>query len=357
MCISPIRIRNPNYHSKGSFTEYKDTSSLYINVPCGVCSECVAVKQMSVVQRVQMESLDNHIFFCTLTYNQESLPFVDCSSGYRLYYADYKDFQKMVKRLRKTNAFGRPFRYYGVSERGSSRGRPHFHVLFFVPKYKGDDFNSILNLEKVIFDAVKFEWRRNYGSNRNPIYKPLFTYVCKLVHGRLRRNFDLHYVNPRSSKDGELDVAFYVSKYLLKGSNKEIRLQQALKLNLPEDEYNSVWKLVRSRSFSSLGFGYNNSDNVRSYIRSCISGSLDNDFPLFFNKSNGMSFPLARYYRTKGDLFSVDDYLHFWNNSHSRDNVVIDDRHISEKKRCVSSYNRMLSQIDEHDYSSDFTNF
>lgn len=126
MCVSPIRIPNPNYHNHSKYVSaLKDTSSQYINVPCGHCGECIAVRQMNIIQRVHMESLDNHCFYCTLTYNNYSMPYVDVTTGYRLRYADHRDIQCMMKRLRKSNAFGRPFRYFGVSELGSKRGRPH----------------------------------------------------------------------------------------------------------------------------------------------------------------------------------------------------------------------------------------
>ena len=135
MCVSPIRIRNPNYHNKsGLISALADTSSMYINVPCGHCSECVAVRQMGIIQRVQMEELTNHIFFCTLTYSNEAMPVISTSTGYDIRYADISDVQKMIKRLRKHNAFGRSFRYFCVSELGSVRGRPHFHLLFFIPR-------------------------------------------------------------------------------------------------------------------------------------------------------------------------------------------------------------------------------
>lgn len=125
MCVSPTRIRNPNFHIYNSGTRFKDTESAFINVPCGVCSECVAVRQMSYIQRLQMEETKNHLFFCTLTYNNESLPIHVCSNGHVIRFADVSDVQKMIKRLRKKNAFGRPFRYFGVSELGTKKGRPH----------------------------------------------------------------------------------------------------------------------------------------------------------------------------------------------------------------------------------------
>ena len=125
MCISPIRIKNPNLGLIGPNAQFKDTISHYINVPCGVCPQCVANRQMQYVQRLQMEELVNHLFFCSLTYNNDTIPVVTTSTGYDIRYADVSDVQKMMKRLRKKNAFGRPFRYFGVSELGTKKGRPH----------------------------------------------------------------------------------------------------------------------------------------------------------------------------------------------------------------------------------------
>lgn len=125
MCISPVSIENPNFGRHDRFAFMKDTVSRRINVPCGVCPECVQHRQLQFVQRLQMEELVNHLFFCTLTYNNDCLPNVGTSTGYSIRYADVSDVQNMMKRLRKRNAFGRPFRYFGVSELGSKRGRPH----------------------------------------------------------------------------------------------------------------------------------------------------------------------------------------------------------------------------------------
>lgn len=105
MCLSPIRIRNPNVGMSGmKSTLMKDTTSAFINVPCGVCRECVAVRQMNFVQRIQMESLVNHLFFVTLTYNNEMLPQIGVSSGYLIRYADVSDVQNMFKHSACANA-------------------------------------------------------------------------------------------------------------------------------------------------------------------------------------------------------------------------------------------------------------
>lgn len=353
MCVSPIRIRNPNYGNKSKYiSALVDTSSVFINVPCGHCSECVAVRQMSVVQRCQMEEMNNHLFFCTLTYNNECLPFLTTSTGYDIRYADVSDVQKMMKRIRKYDLFGRKFKYFGVSELGSKRSRPHFHLIFSIEKRDSDTFSDVLNMEHDYFDVVLSQWKRNYGSSRNPIWKPCCTFVSRISHGRVHRTFDFHYVNPRSASGDVCDVPFYVTKYMLKPSDRETRLQQALKLNLPSDEYEDTWKIVRSRHFSSLHFGYDGEQNVRDYIRDCVVKSrFYEDSPKFYNPFSGASFPLSRYYMNNGDLYTIDDALFFNSKRAVPDNVSIDDRDISEKLVRVEKFNKNVSLVDLHDSS------
>lgn len=126
MCTNPISIPNPNFGCQDkSFGFMKDCVSKYIIVPCGHCPECISNKQMQFVQRIQMEELENHLFFASITYNNEMLPYVSTSTGYDIRFADKRDVQSMMKRLRKSNVFGRPFRYLAVSELGSKKGRPH----------------------------------------------------------------------------------------------------------------------------------------------------------------------------------------------------------------------------------------
>lgn len=113
MCVSPVLIPNPNYHNKTDLIKRTaDTESQYIRVPCNVCSECLAKRQSDLVQRARCMSLDHYIFFCTLTYNKESLPSVTCSNGFSISYADIGDLQKMFKRIRQGNLFGSDFKYF-----------------------------------------------------------------------------------------------------------------------------------------------------------------------------------------------------------------------------------------------------
>lgn len=365
MCISPIRIRNPNLGMIGPNAQFKDCKSQFINVPCGVCPQCVANRQMQLVQRIECESLVNHLFFCTLTYNNECLPVVSTSTGYDIRYADVSDVQNMFKRLRKRNAFSRPFRYFAVSELGSSKGRPHFHLLFFIPKYDDDDFNTCLTLQKTLFDEVLSEWKRNYGSRKFPDYKPLCTYVRKYVHGRLRTNFDLHYVNPTLSSGAESDVAFYVLKYMMKPSNRIIRLQQALHLNLPDDEYESIWKIVKTRHFESEGFGFGTSDfdvvngkriyrvpdKVLNHLKKGLKLSNrmpDEPIASFYSPVDGSSHPLAKYYKSRSEVFTMQDYLDFFYASSKigADNFIPEEPIDNQTDQLIVKFDKNVSLVE-----------
>ena len=203
----------------------------------------------------------------------------------------------MFKRIRGDNLFGYPFLYLSVSERGSKRSRPHFHGLILVRKEygNGDPLFTAL-LETKIRNVLFHEWRRNYGSRRNPDYRPLFTYRTKYVAGIRYSNFDCHYCAPHTTDHGESDVAFYVTKYVLKSSANEVRLQQALRLNLPPEEYSSVWRIVRSKCTKSLDFGSVTPLEV-SFVKNQISSSCLSPEGLHFLNPDGSRSPLPRYYR------------------------------------------------------------
>lgn len=352
MCLAPTLIPNPNLGRKDRMSYLVDTRSQFIPVPCGHCPQCVAARQSSIVQRLQAEELGNHLFFCTLTYNDESIPVLTTSTGYEIRYAARRDFTLMVKRLRKSNAFGRPFRFICVSELGEKRGRPHFHCIWILPKYSRDRYPEIMQLESKLFDAVLHEWRRNYGSTRKPVYKPLCTYVRRFVRGRLSSNYDLHYMNPASTDKGNTDVAFYVTKYMFKPSDRETRLQQALKLNLPPDEYDDIWKVVKPGFVSSPNLGLGDEKAI-GYVRSCIDRSKDGElYPKFYNPVDGSQFPLSRYYIRKG-IYNVDDATHFYfKNPRPVDELPIDETPLDVKLRKFDKFGKQLQVLEHNDEAS-----
>lgn len=213
-----------------------------------------------------------------------------------------------------------------------------------------------------MFNAVLAEWRRNYGSRRKPDFKPCCTYVRRFVRGRLRTNFDLHYVNPALTAEGVADVGFYVTKYMMKPSDRTKRLQQALHLNLDEFEYEKVWSTVRPRTFASLGLGVNGEPTpfgvepdpkIVEYIKGCVKTSKGSESsPKFYNPQTGTSFPLSRYYRNKFYCYTHEDEAFFVGKQDRLDgNVVVDDTSLSQKLVSIDKHNNRLCIIDSHDES------
>lgn len=311
MCLCPITIPNKNKPQTAfersmasKVSDIKDTESLFIRVPCNHCSECLHRRQLEVTQRCQVELLDHYSFFGTLTYNNESLPHFVTSDGQDVMYADTRDFTLMVKRIRKNNLAPRPFHYILVSERGTKKGRPHFHFILFVPRYKDDSRYVPAQLEYTLYWLFRNEWRRNYGSTRKPDWKPLFTYSEIWKNGKKFCNFDLHYITLHASDNGQDDVSFYVSKYVFKPSKFERRLYCVLRDSLDPAEFFRTWQVVKSRSQFSKGVGCH-SELQKSKIAHSIALSQNDPTGLKFFASNGKPQPLARYYRKCVSLASA----------------------------------------------------
>ncbi len=358
MCLCPNKIPNPYYRFSGPLAYLHDCQSQYMYVPCGVCKECIALKQMYLIQRVQMEARNSFMFFSTLTYNNEFLPHYDLDD-WSIPYADERDLQLLFKRLRNHNSFGRPFRYFAVTERGGKKGRPHAHILWFLPKYDNEDYIDGIGLQSRVYESVLSNWCRNVSSiKRCPEYKPLLTYKSKFVNGKLRTNYDTHFVIPSLTKDGISSVAFYCAKYLLKPSQRERRLQQALRLNYDELEYEKAYSVVKSRSLRSTHFGLCQTDKSSSYdivkyLRDGIKRSKSNSlFPLYFSPDSQLTFPLSPFYKSKGYIYSFYDSLDF---KMKDDSIFVDyDKSMTQVFNASNSLEKMRSLVDSKDLSMEF---
>lgn len=309
MCDRPYYIPNPYRGLSDVGLNYlHDCVSAFIRVPCGFCPACIALRQTYFVQRCQMESLSNDLFFATLTYSNDMIP-RRIVNDFELLYPDWSDVQKMFKRIRKYNLFGSSFRYFAVSEYGGNNHRPHFHILFSFPKVPDERYSSTLSRSLEYHDILLSEWKRNTGSNRLPVYKPL----CNYVSNSRGRNFDFHLVESHSTAAGEADVAFYVSKYVLKASPYVDSLKSALKLNLSPEEFEEEWKYFKPRCNISKFWGDPFSPLVSQHIRNGIDLSLHDSsllYPIFINPVSGLHSPLSPYYK-RFFLDSVDAHV-FW---------------------------------------------
>lgn len=454
MCLNPILRPNVNF-GKGhiGINFLKDCDRRYIEVPCGHCPECIAVRQNQLVQRVENESKYSYLFFCTLTYDNKHLPQLsvlvpastskDGSGAERtlvpitpddaesflenadfdfdqpdtfnrladdemveatelkpiqMPYADIHHIQLLLKNLRDNNPCpGRRLRYVAVSELGKTRARPHFHILFFVEKLPTDDKFTPINLEKPFREYVKAHWAVNVGTRKNPVWEPRFTYRKRFYGGKLYQNFDLHYVNPDLTTGGVQNVAYYVTKYMMKASPKEEARQQFLKLNLQEEQYEKVWSQIKCRLLVSKGLGLDvsfetveqvqyvplpldeyaavlDADDIPpsdepackrvvvkkrvmipnftlcSWLHNTMRRGLNdaNPTPIYVDLQ-GNHRPLSRYYLNKSWIYTAADALDFWFNA-SREQIDNPKKRLygEEYDRKIREYEKRVDTIDKN---------
>lgn len=362
MCYSPTLIKNPNYGRKDKLAYVVDTKSQYIPVPCGHCGECIRLRSSNILQRAQLEELFGYPFMISLSYNPESLLYHECSNGFKIAYAPVSDLQNMFKRLRKSNALTRRFRYFACTELGSKKGRPHAHILLFLEKLSQDSVYTPVNLEKTVFEEVLKEWRRNYGSTRNPDYRPLLTFIQKYRGGKLQSTYNCHFVVPSSLFGTTDDVSFYVSKYLLKDSEWKDKIKRGLFSHCPFDEAQEVWNKVRPRSISSLNFGFGIYDDLNprktsitarrallsslpsaDIVRSAIDRSSKSEKTArFYDLQTGKSMPLARYWYKFGEIYDLEHHNIFLSRQDRIDGVTIVNRDFTSKLLSEQTYVRNI---------------
>lgn len=126
MCLYPVTIK----------TEDAFGLTVSQSVPCGKCIECLKDKQNSWKIRLTEESRDHlFVYFFTLTYNDESAPYVYNENGEKVLQLNKNDVQLWIKRLRMR--YERKFKrkidlkYFVCGEYGPNTGRPHYHGIFF----------------------------------------------------------------------------------------------------------------------------------------------------------------------------------------------------------------------------------
>lgn len=147
MCLYPVTIK----------TEDAFGITVSQSVPCGKCIECLKDKQNSWKIRLTEESRDHlYVYFFTLTYNDDSAPYVYDEEGSKVLQLNKNHVQLWIKRLRMRyeRKFGRKidFKYFVCGEYGPNTGRPHYHGIFFT--------NDILP----IYARQMFsDWEQMYG--------------------------------------------------------------------------------------------------------------------------------------------------------------------------------------------------
>lgn len=347
MCLSPIHLKNP-YRGTGriGINAFHDTTSAYIKVPCGSCPQCASMRQGFFLQRVQMESLRSHIFYFTLTYNDESLMTTDVGE-YNLPFAYLPDIQNMCKRLRND---GYKFRMCYVTEYGKDRHRPHYHGLLAVEK-SDEHWSIVEHRYKRLFMK---EWRRNYNltKGRNPDYRPLFTPVYDCTGKCL--TFDFHYVEPIMNHDN--DVSFYVSKYITKYDKwiKSLLAKISLDPNLSGEEIIYLKSLLKPRCVMSKDFGDWRDPVIFAKISKMGNAPSKFRYPQYYDIYTGKQMPMSPYYgkHIVGFEHCYERLLNSDNPDsmstiYDNDNTVLDSQQITDSSiRQMQDYERKLKKLE-----------
>lgn len=342
MCISPILIKNPNrgHYTRGSIN-ITDVESCYIPVPCGHCFECSTKKTMQFAQRCYYMSKDYYFYFGMLSYKDGF--FEEVLIGDEIFpSAPTSDVKNMVKRLRKSNVLGRPFKYVFVREYGGKKHRLHWHFLLALKKLPNDIPNTGLLLEKLVYDSVLFEWRRNIGSTRKPIYVPLLEYHQKYYRGKLYTNYSCHFVTSNGLTEDR--VYYYLVKYLFKHDKYYQHVQMCIRDYVADDRYKVYNNKLRPLYFASTGFGLSEDTNFKVLVNSDTAMiQVGNQFE-----------PIANYYVRKYQTYETKaklmerykdsrGYIHF-----SDDTKQIDrDRDNTKQEFYDRLFNRDLYDMED----------
>lgn len=363
MCLNPITIKNPNYDSRFVKIEFKLRNGLkltlperklysdnirnlhnrtftHIQVPCGHCDECRLVRSNEFVQRCLMESINSHVFFFTLTYDNKHLPLLRFESSNPnsgevetnvIPYANFKDITDLFKRIRVNlyrQGIDMPIRYAVVNERGEKRHRPHFHGLVFIP----NTFDPFV-AEEQLSDLIQKYWSVNVGTRKQPVYESRFTKVVKYINGRPSSNFDFHYVRP-DSISGLKNPFYYVSKYItktdpyidsLKSKLKNIFTDYEILTTISEDPtknpFDVMWRLICPKIVCSRCFGLGGKHNaldINKYLKNCVGISYKRGYtvPKFYDNVTGKESNLCHYFKyVKRRVIDNYNKLYHYDNS------------------------------------------
>lgn len=328
MCTNPISLRNPDFRGQGlAVRKYKDgisylkpvkvwspdsvTDSAFSRklVPCGTCEQCLAKRQLQWVQRCIEASRDSHVLFCTNTYKDSMIKTMQCGDRI-LTYVNWSDFdESLIRSARDNDVFGRPFKYLACSEYGEKRHRAHIHYLLFIPIHDDDPTTYPFELaDKWTKHMFKY-WSRNMSTSRkNPVREPCSLFIRRIIRNKIYSTYDVQPVIPSRSKrrlfpsqdifkEDELNVSFYVTKYVLKYDPYVRKTQQWMRQNLSDEEYNEKWNLFKPQVHTSKYFGL--SQDSEAYIKSSLDEVLAagvHHQPRYVYP-DGSTAPLSRFYR------------------------------------------------------------
>ena len=273
MCLHPLSIKTV------------DSFNMPINqsVPCGKCLECLKDKQNSWKIRLQEESRDHlYVYFFTLTYNDDSVPFVYDSSGNKILHVCKSDIQSWIKRnrIRFERLFHRSidFKYFVASEYGPNTARPHYHGIIFT------------DITPTFISMMFNDWSSRYGFTN-------FSEVGKLGNRKTRSRIS--------------SVGNYVAKYCA----KPIVFKSPAELSL--DEHIKIGLIPRTFYLMSKGLGVNYINRMKRFHVPFINSPSERIGKVCdraFYHDGAFKYKLPRYFRDRLYRRKFPYEVKLWNN-------------------------------------------
>lgn len=146
MCFSPVVMRQKDAFGVEVVQEF----------PCGKCLECLKDKQHAWKIRLVEEARDHKfVYFFTLTYNDDSVPFTTLPDGTKVNHVSKYDIQLWIKRCRikleRKLKREIDLKYFVTSEYGPNTGRPHYHGIIFT------------DVSPTFISIMFHDWSSQYG--------------------------------------------------------------------------------------------------------------------------------------------------------------------------------------------------
>lgn len=226
MCTHPIQIRNRSKLIKAG-------DPIYYTVSCGRCPECIKKTRDQYELRAYYEIEacrkvwpNLGLYFLTLTYNNDNVPFYINEDGDRKYCADFSDIQKMLKMLRKllkehNNNKDVGLRYFCTCEFGEKRGRIHYHMILITEK----NF-PVIPLQMLIQNRCWCHYEKISVSKP----KPHFVFINNGPRGNIINLAIKRDGSNRSFANCLKYVAKYVTKYNFDNDERKFNGPQSLRV-------------------------------------------------------------------------------------------------------------------------------
>ena len=295
MCYRPIHIYNPS-------RRWNSDSPLRIAVPCGRCADCQRVKRnewffRSVIEyRHYKEDLNGSVYFVTLTYNDDSLPYLELPSGEFVSAFSRKHIRNFIKYIRvflkRRYVMNKDIKYLVCSEYGSDPSRthrPHYHALLFFP----------FHLDNVSFThLMQTCWKHGFV-------------VCSKEGWEIKSISGIRYASKYICKDIAFENQPWARKYLFDSRFKDWKEEN-------KDFFPKHWQ--------SVGYGESFCDVINKQ-KDIPAFLAKNNYTLCLGYSNG--FPIPRYYHLKFEKVMNKEY------SKILDKVVLETSEVGKKVKQI----------------------